>query len=88
MCIRDRFIVVTRMQDVNSVGITISFSIEPLQAKPELINDLPFQVQHKKNAKKNVTCSASYYKLCQNRILNKQIRENHEMFGVFKVDSH
>ena len=41
------FIVVTRMQDVNSVGITISFSIEPLQAKPEMINDLPFQVQQK-----------------------------------------
>ena len=41
------FIVVTRMQDVNSVGITISFSIEPLQVKPEMINDLPFQVQQK-----------------------------------------
>ena len=47
------FIVVTRMQDVNSVGITISFSIEPLQAKPEMINDLPFQVQQKNNVKKN-----------------------------------
>ena len=35
------------MQDVNSVGITISFSIEPLQVKPEMINDLPFQVQQK-----------------------------------------
>ena len=45
------FIVVTRMQDVNSVGITISFSIEPLQAKPEMINDLPFQVQQKKQCK-------------------------------------
>ena len=78
------FIVVTRMQDVNSVGITISFSIEPLQAKPEMINDLPFQVQQKNNVKK----TANYYKWYQNRILNKQIRENHEMFGVFKVDSH
>ena len=78
------FIVVTRMQDVNSVGITISFSIEPLQAKPEMINDLPFQVQQKTMQRR----TANYYKLCQNRILPKQIRENHEMFGVFKVDSH
>ena len=54
------FIVVTRMQDVNSVGITISFSIEPLQAKPEMINDLTFQVQQNKN---NVKKTANYYKL-------------------------
>ena len=80
------FIVVTRMQDVNSVGITISFSIEPLQTKPEMINDLPFQVQQKNNVKKNVQRTTISW--CQNRILNKQIRENHEMFGVFKVDSH
>ena len=79
------FIVVTRMQDVNSVGITISFSIEPLQAKPEMINDLPFQVQQKKQYKEEQRITISW---CQNRILNKQIRENHEMFGVFKVDSH
>ena len=78
------FIVVTRMQDVNSVGITISFSIEPLQVKPEMINDLPFQVQQKTMHRR----TANYYKWCQKRILTKQIRENHEMFGVFKVDSH
>ena len=80
------FIVVTRMQDVNSVGITISFSIEPLQAKPEMINDLPFQVQQK-NCKEECK-TANYHEWWQNIILNKQIRENHEMFGVFKVDSH
>ena len=79
------FIVVTRMQDVNSVGITISFSIEPLQAKPEMINDLPFQVQQKKQYKEEQRITISW---CQNRISNKQIRENHEMVRVFKVDSH
>ena len=76
------FIVVTRMQDVNSVGITISFSIEPLQAKPEMINDLPFQVQQKKTIQR-ITIS-----WCQNRISNRRIRENHEIIRVFKVDSH
>ena len=53
------FIVVTRMQDVNSVGITISFSIEPLQVKPEMINDLPFQVQQKTMQRQRTTINGA-----------------------------